>query len=73
MPFITNTETGASFELAAVASLALGFTFVGSANAEISSTLAERMMVAQPHELKHALAPMFVLGLGLLIMVTIIV
>jgi 26S proteasome regulatory subunit N1 len=59
-------DDGVSMEIASLASLSLGFIFVGSANGEITSTILQTMMERDDKALEEKWARFLALGLALL-------
>lgn len=65
-PYVMDTRSAHSFELACAAALSLGFVYVGTAKEDAASLIADRLMTASPLEAGSAIARHLVLGLGLL-------
>lgn len=56
-------------QLVAVAGLALGLVYVGTADEDVAATLVDRLMEATDAELNQAIARQLCLGLGLVFLV----
>ena len=64
LPIVAD-ETN-SMEISALATLALGFVFVGSCNGEIAATILQALMEREPAALEDKWARFMILGLALL-------
>jgi 26S proteasome regulatory subunit N1 len=60
------SDTGLSMEIAALASLALGMTFVGTCHGDITSTILQTMMERDDLQLKETHSRFMALALALL-------
>lgn len=64
LPIVSDTSL--SMELSSMAALALGMTFVGTCEGEITSTILQTMMEREDNYLKESWGRFMALGLGLL-------
>ena len=65
-PIVADTSDTASMEVVSLAALALGISFVGTADDDVSTCLLQRLMEANDGELDQSCARLLCVALGLL-------
>jgi 26S proteasome regulatory subunit N1 len=65
-PIVADTSDTASMEVVSLAALALGISFVGTADDDVSTCLLQRLMEAKDAELDQSCARLLCVALGLL-------
>ncbi|GBG33622.1 26S proteasome non-ATPase regulatory subunit 2 [Hondaea fermentalgiana] len=66
LPVVADTSAAANMEVVALAGLALGLVFAGTADEDVCTTIVQRLMEASPAELDQPIAKMLCVGLGVL-------